>query len=475
MFLQTLGVKRWRIRAAAGAVVAMLAGAGCVDTVKPESPYATSEEMNVVSGRPDRDSSALAESENQLSAVRWGVLEKKGPRPAREIRSEQDTQINQGPATRPSWRVDFGPSTRPSWQEDDLPIRMVALPDGKVRILWTLRSYGGSLVTSSRDANTARRTVAITPPDLKPLIEVLTAQVGKEGSVLALPKENTLVITCDKAQRTGILDLLHKIDIPAHQVEIAARIFEVRNDFDLQTGANVLAKRIGADNSQTGLSLFPSANAVEAIAGAAPFQGGVMRLVKEAEMNGVSADVTFQILAEEGLIKLVSSPRITVAAGQTGYLLAGQELPVQTSSIVNNTLQIGTQYKPVGVQLYITPQVVGGDRVKLHTISIVSAVSGFVPLPNITGGHSKEMLVNPVIDSREAETAVTIGDGDTLVISGLRMMRSITRQSKIPLLGDIPVVGYLFKNERSQQQLTDLYFFVTPTLLDENGDLGRKG
>ena len=200
-----------------------------------------------------------------------------------------------------------------------------------------------------------------------------------------------------------------------------------------------------------------------------------MRLVKEAEMNGVSADVTFQILAEEGLIKLVSSPRITVAAGQTGYLLAGQELPVQTSSIVNNTLQIGTQYKPVGVQLYITPQVVGGDRVKLHTISIVSAVSGFVPLPNITGGHSKEMLVNPVIDSREAETAVTIGDGDTLVISGLRMMRSITRQSKIPLLGDIPVVGYLFKNERSQQQLTDLYFFVTPTLLDENGDLGRKG
>ena len=67
--------------------------------------------------------------------------------------------------------------------------------------------------------------------------------------------------------------------------------------------------------------------------------------------------------------------------------------------------------------------------------------------------------------SREAETAVTVEDRNTLVISGLRMVRTTSREEKIPGLGDIPLLGWLFKNHRSQQQHTDLYFFITPTLL----------
>ena len=95
-----------------------------------------------------------------------------------------------------------------------------------------------------------------------------------------------------------------------------------------------------------------------------------------------------------------------------------------------------------------------------------SSVSGFTPLPAMFGGHTDpESLINPIIDSREAETAVTIDNGDTLVISGLRMVRTTTREEKIPGLGDIPLLGWLFKNHRSQQQMTDLYFFVTPALL----------
>ena len=169
------------------------------------------------------------------------------------------------------------------------------------------------------------------------------------------------------------------------------------------------------------------------------------------------------MLAESGLIRVVSSPRMTVAAGQTGYMLAGQELPIQSTNIAANVLTASTTYKPVGVQLYITPQAVGPDRIKLHAISIVSSVAGFTQLPTLTGGS--QPLVNPIIDSREAETAVTIQNGHTLVISGLRMIRTTTREEKVPGLGDLPAIGNMFKNHRSQQQMTDLYFFVTPTLL----------
>src|SRR5207249_10076030 len=105
--------------------------------------------------------------------------------------------------------------------------------------------------------------------------------------------------------------------------------------------------------------------------------------------------------------------------------------------------------------------------VKLHAISVVSAVSGFAPLPSIErGADPSTQLINPIIDSREAETSVTIEDGSTLVFGGLRMIRTTSRESKIPGLGDSPGLGWLFKNHRSQRQMTDLYFFVTPTLLE---------
>jgi type II secretory pathway component GspD/PulD (secretin) len=89
-----------------------------------------------------------------------------------------------------------------------------------------------------------------------------------------------------------------------------------------------------------------------------------------------------------------------------------------------------------------------------------------VPLPTITGDATpSRLLVNPILDSREAETTVTIEDGSTLVFGGLRLIRTTSRESKIPGLGDLPGLGWLFKNHRSQKQQTDLYFFVTPTLL----------
>jgi general secretion pathway protein D len=281
-----------------------------------------------------------------------------------------------------------------------------------------------------------------------------------------LPRENTLVITCDADKRQSTLDLLNRLDIAPRQVEITAKIFEVSNDFDFQQGANVVLNRLASDGSQSAISTFSAKRfAQAAAAGTAPVNGSVLRLMQNFADAGISVDVTFQLLAESGLIKVVSSPRMTVAVGQTGYMLAGQELPIQSANLVNNIVQTTTTYKPVGVQLYITPQAISEDAVKLHTISIVSSVSGFSPLPTLSGTNEVGGFVNPIIDSREAETQVTIGNGDTLVISGLRMVRSTSREEKIPGLGELPGLGWLFKNHRTQQQLTDLYFFVTPQLL----------
>jgi pilus assembly protein CpaC len=125
------------------------------------------------------------------------------------------------------------------------------------------------------------------------------------------------------------------------------------------------------------------------------------------------------------------------------------------------------------VQLYITPQVIGSNSAKLHVVTTVSAVAGFSELSSMTQKERGQGLVNPVVQAREAETFVDVEDGATLVIGGLRMIRTITRERKMPLFGDVPLMEWFFKSHRSQNNVNDLYFFVTPRLVHSNRPKAR--
>lgn len=411
----------------------------------------------------DLNAKASTEADRQLTQAQWTVLQGRGPKPRGVASPGKSSPMIGGTPL----KALTAPTTQPL-NEAELPVTTVTLPDGKLKLIWVLRSYGGSTVTSTRDATTNRRQMAIAAPDLTALVTVLSQQIGPTGAVVPLPSVNTLVVTCDAAQKASVLAMLNDLDRPQRQVEITAKIFEVSQDFDYQQGANLMLSRIHDNNSQSGISTFNTdafKQETAAKGGQVSNNGSVINLMQASTSAGLSLDAAFQLMSEIGLIKVVSSPRMTVAVGQTGYMLAGQELPIQSANLVNGILQTATTYKPVGVQLYITPQAVSDDLVKLHTVSIVSSISGFSPMPTLVGGTNPNAMVNPIIDSREAETAVTIQDGATLVISGLRMIRTTSREQKVPGLGDVPLLGEMFKNHRSQQQMTDLYFFVTPTLL----------
>lgn len=479
----------------------------------------------VISGSPTADTTAFNKANRTLLQAQHGVIEDVGPKPVwRSFRNDRDLALSEamdegdpegGIPTRSSTAVgdhasaadpDMGipyvdaadlpgpvgnadpavgalatvatpydgplspkylniqPTAQPR-SAATYPVNRQLLPDGRIRLIWHLRSFGGPSVASAGNGGITRRTVTLTPKDLAPLIAVVQGHLADKGQILPLSTESKLVITCTADAEDGVLALLDDLDVPAPQVEITAKIFEVSHNFDYQQGAKILLNRIAEDGSQQAMSAFQTEKLLDSVASAAPFQGSVVSLMQTFSEAGMSLDAQFELLSEAGLINVVSSPRLTVAEGQTGYMLAGQELPIQKVNIVNNVLHAATEYKPVGVQLYITPQAIGGGMIKLHTVSIVSSVSGFTALPSIRGKKEADPLfMNPIIDSREAETAVTVPAGETLVISGMRMVRTTTREDKVPGLGDIPLIGNLFKSHRSQQQLTDLYFFVTPTL-----------
>jgi len=454
--------------------VLMTALAGCSEAVIKQYTElgkwsAPTDTPTVISGSADADQAAYDAAGQDLSAADWKVLESIAPRPIWERLDKARRTYHERESRQPAETELAQVTTRPSPVEvlQDLPI--TELPNGKLRIYYNLQHYGGSTASSTVDGGTERRKISLHPVDMNPLVGLLNKELDGKGSCTALPSENALVITCQADARQQVLQLLADVDRQPPQVEITARIFEVQHDFDFQLGAHTLLRHMANDNTQAMASRFSTRaflDALESGAGPMGFQGSALRLMQTFGDSGISLEATFQALADTGLIREVASPRMTVLVGRTGYMMAGQELPIQSARFQSDQiLTEKTTYKPVGVQLYITPQTIAADQVKLHVLTVVSAVSGFSPRMSMDGSDQLQTLINPIFDSREAETSVTVPDGNTLVIGGLRMVRHITRERKIPGLGDLPLVEWLFKNHRSQRQLNDLYFFVTPRII----------
>jgi type II secretory pathway component GspD/PulD (secretin) len=343
-------------------------------------------------------------------------------------------------------------------------------PDGKVQIYYRLEHFGGVTVTNTRKSFGDDSMITVAPNQLEPLVKVVQSHLGDQGTVAALPSENVLVITCAKEAKDSVMALMEHVDSGRKQVEIAVRIFEVSDDFDVQVGVNSLLKHLGTEHSQALLGNFsPAAFAgriVDPLNGIGPDPGGMLNLVGMFQDAGVGIDITLEALERSGMVKVVSQPRMTVEAGQPAYMMAGQELPIREGRLTNDKFVTEKiSYKPVGVQLHITPQSIGDGSVKLHIMTVVSAISGFAPLPELKDKALRSQLMNPVLDSRQAETRVEVPHGSTLAFGGLRMARQIGREEKIPILGDAPGIGKLFKNKRKQKTMSDLYFFVTPHLV----------
>lgn len=454
------------------AVAAQLAGC-TTSKVSVEQEVSAGSQPMVFSAIPGQAASAYDQSDRQLHDANWRELDKLGPHRStldKLVNSHDNKLQNNKPDNSTNARdVPFSELNATDKNQEEptaLPLTVAKLPDNRVQLIWHLRNIGGTAVTSRRDNGTSRETVTVKQPNLGDIIKVIESHLGDAGKVLPLPSQNALFINCKQDVQDSTVHLLDTLDVARAQVNIAAKIFETSHDFDYQQGARLLVERLASDSSQAVLSSFDTKNMLESlVSGAGPYQGSIIGMTQTLARAGVNVTASLQLLAQSGLISIVAAPHMTVEAGQSGYMLAGKELPIQSSQVSGTTVKYSTQYKPVGVQLYITPQAVGPDSVKLHLIVVVSSVEGFSPLATLNEG-STTTLLNPVIKSREAETVVTIRPGDTLVISGMKMNRNITREHKIPLLGDIPLLGTFFKSQRTQREMTDLYFFITPSLAD---------
>jgi pilus assembly protein CpaC len=160
-------------------------------------------------------------------------------------------------------------------------------------------------------------------------------------------------------------------------------------------------------------------------------------------------------LAEEGLINVMAEPNLTALSGETASFLAGGEFPIPVDS-GNDGIEI--EFKEFGISLAFTPTVLSSDRISLRVRPEVSDLSEKGAI-NIGG------LVIPALSTRRAETTVELGSGQTFAIGGLMLSDVESAISKYPGLGDVPVLGALFRSSRFQSNETELVILVTPYLV----------
>lgn len=194
-------------------------------------------------------------------------------------------------------------------------------------------------------------------------------------------------------------------------------------------------------------------------------------------LNAADFNLMLSAMRTDSNVVVLSNPRIIVHENYAAKIFVGERYPILETQVSGGDSSVGgtsvSEWREIGITLKVIPQVramlSGGDSINMIIHPAVSKRTGqYAEYRDALGNLAFSSY--PIIDIREADTNVTISDGDTIVIGGLISSRTMDKVSKIPLLGDIPILGYLFKEEHSQVEKINLLIFITARIVTEEAE-----
>jgi type IV pilus assembly protein PilQ len=310
--------------------------------------------------------------------------------------------------------------------------------------------------------------------------------LSPRGTLSIDERTNTLLVQDTAEKLADIRRLVQTLDVPVRQVLIEARIVIVNDTFERDLGARfgittaqqngnngllaVTGNGVGADtltgsaanNLSTGKPIFPVT---------APILNNRYQVnlpvANPAGTIGISLlhganllDLELSAAQNEGRGEVISSPRVITANQKAATIMQGVEIPYQESASSGATT---TQFKKAVLSLKVTPLITPDNRVILDLDVNDDSVGQLVQ--SATGGSV------PSIDTREILTQVLVNDGQTVVLGGILETTKTTSTNKVPYLGDIPVLGHLFKTTTDVNNKKELLIFITPKILREGSNL----
>jgi pilus assembly protein CpaC len=230
------------------------------------------------------------------------------------------------------------------------------------------------------------------------------------------------------------------------QVNLRVRVAEVSRNLEKQLGINwSVISRDGFNFAFATINPFAATGVATDVIGI----GG--------SGNGWDVNAVIDALNDERLITILAEPNLTAMSGETASFLAGGEFPIL---VPQGNDQVTVEFKKFGVSLAFTPTVVSSNRINMRVRPEVSDLSdrGAIVVPIGNG----QVLTVPALTTRRAETTVELGSGQSFAIAGLLSNDTDHDVKKLPLLGDIPVLGRLFTSDRFRRKESELVIIVTP-------------
>ena len=314
------------------------------------------------------------------------------------------------------------------------------------------------------------QTVAQTAPGTRPPFRPLS-EFEAPVQVFADKATNSVIVSSTKSAYAKLQSVIRDLDTRRKQVFVEAVILEVQVDRLRQIGSDPLqviaAGSSGSVQGVAGFNLAPenlSSLAAAIIGGAA--SGGTVSL-----LNTVNVRAFLQLLLSLTDTNVISTPQVLAADNQKAKIVVGENRPFptgQAQGITGGTL-VTIERKDVGVTLEITPQVMENDLIRLEIKQEITAIAENVA--QTIGSGTSSVPVGPTTTKRSMETTTIAKDQQTIVIGGLVRDNVILNERKVPLLGDIPFLGWLFRFQSTAVQKLNLLVFLTPSLIRDDADV----
>jgi general secretion pathway protein D len=280
------------------------------------------------------------------------------------------------------------------------------------------------------------------------------------------PSTNALVIVASPQDFEVISQIIEKLDIVREQVLVEMLIMEVTEESLREIGIDWATMDTVVSDSIRGFGVTNLGPRVDYMAGTS--EGLNVGAWKETQ-DGVQIGAILHALQNESGVNILSTPSILTSNHRTAKIVVGENRPFVTDARITESTEAtdatvikSYEYKDVGITLEITPHVSQSGLIRLEVDS------EFTKLTENVTTLSED---TPITAKRSAQTVVTMGSGATIVIGGMIRDDTTKAVTKIPLLGDLPLVGALFQNQRDLVQKTNLLLFITPHIMSSQEDL----
>lgn len=317
------------------------------------------------------------------------------------------------------------------------------------------------------------RVYRITYADVKEVEKALSKFLSNTGSISANPGTSNIIVTDVESKIRAIDQFIDEIDRVTPQILVEARIYDIttKDRFDIgvewQAGRNsTLGTNVG-DNPTAG-RIEPFVDS--AFGGLSSFAESASSAIRFGVLDeSFDWDLEFKLQQEGIAAKLLASPSVLSLDNETASFKIISEIPYQELSETSAGGTIGsTSFREVGVELTVVPHVTEEQSdgtegmIRLKVQPTFSVVSGEVQVSGYSSFNNQ-----PIIDRRAADIQTLVRNGQTLVIAGLRKKDTQQQQNKIPFLGDIPLLGGLFRSEGEETINSQLFVFVKATIVQD--------